>query len=377
MSGKRMKELDNIGLRHGRDPSSGLVLGIIYSLSQERPYVSPFRDKMWELHIQELLAFKKAHGNCEVPVSIKDKSNLAKWVRGIRDSNTTKRMSGKRMKELDNIGLRHGRDPSSGFVLGIIYSLSQERPYFSSLHDKIWERHIQDLLAFKEAHGHCEVPVSTKDKSNLSKWVRDIRGSRARRRMRAARMEELDDIGLRHGRDPSTGLAYGVIALTKKIKQQTQNEGSSPKQEMREHVHAPQDFQDLDNGQFDDSLDTDDSEDGFVDGQFDDSLDTDDSEDAPQDFQALDNGQVDDSLDTDDSEDGFVSSGVSDGECMAPKVDRKKCLEEDFTKTDQPPKEVLSQVRMVDLFDAGPMFKPQDLQHYNSVTLISCQQSTA
>jgi hypothetical protein len=86
---------------------------------------------------------------------------------------------------------------------------------------------------------------------------------------------------------------------------------------------------------------------------------------APQDFQALDDWNHDDSQDNDDSEDGFVSSGARVGENMAPEVDRKKCLEEDFTKTDQPRREVPSQVRMVDLFDAVPMFKPQDLRHYS------------
>jgi hypothetical protein len=44
-------------------------------------------------------------------------------------------------------------------------------------------------------------------------------------------------------------------------------------------------------------------------------------------------------------------------------VDRKKCLEEDFTETSQPQREVPSQARTVDLFDATPMFKAQDLQH--------------
>jgi hypothetical protein len=183
--------------------------------------------------------------------------------------------------------------------------------------DKKWKRHIQELLAFKKTHGHCEVPMNYRENRNLAKWVREVvRGSRTARKMSAERMEELDNIGLRHGRDPSTGLAFGIIDSAKKISQQTQKEGSSPQKKMEEHAHVH----------------------------------------APQDFQTLDNGHCDD---------GFVSSGVSDGENMASKVDRKKCLEEDFTKTDLPRGELPSQVRMVDLFDAVPMFKAQDLQHYS------------
>jgi hypothetical protein len=73
------------------------------------------------------------------------------------------------------------------------------------------ERHMLELLAFKKAHGHCEVPVNYKENPNLAKWVRTIRGSRTTRKMSAERMKELVKIGLRHGRDPSTGLAFGMI----------------------------------------------------------------------------------------------------------------------------------------------------------------------
>jgi hypothetical protein len=191
-------------------------------------------------------------------------------------------------------------------------------------YDKNWKSYIKELLAFKNAHGHCEVPVNSKENSDLGKWVLFIRGSKTPNKMSAERMEELDNIGLRHGRDPSTGLAFGIIDSTKKISQQTQKEGSSPQRKIGEQVLH-----------------------------------------APQNFQALDNGQFDDSLDTDDPEDGFVSSGVSHGENMEPKVDRKKCLEEDSTKTDQPRREAPSQVRMVDLYDVVPTFKAQDLQHYS------------
>ncbi len=322
-------------------------VGFIYDSEQDR----------WENHIKDLLEFKNTHGHLGVPKhyrfekkSFERNSSLMKWVYYIRSEKLHK-LSPERIKDLDQLGFQHGRDASTGLLIAkparrgkgkgtskknwekntaALCDSQAERGY-----DKKWKQHIQEPLAFKKAHGHCEVPVNTRGNSNLAEWVGAIRHSKTTRNMSAERMEELDNIGLRHGRDPSTGLTSGIIDSTKKLNQQTQNEGSSPKQEMREHVHAPQDFQ------------------------------------------ALDDWNHDDSQDNDDSEDGFVSSGARAGENMAPEVDRKKCLEEDFTKTDQPRREVPSQVRMVDLFDAVPLFKAQDLQHYNCVTLISCQRRTA
>jgi hypothetical protein len=295
-------------------------VGFTYESQQDR----------WESHIKDLLDFKNTHGHVGVPRNyVKRNRSLVTWCYFLK-SQKLRKLSRERIEELDRLGFKHGRDASTGLLItkptrggkGTSKKV-WEKSTAALCHSQAetWKRRLQEPLAFKKA-----------ENPNVAKWVDAIRGSKTTGMMSAVMMEELDNIGLRHGRDPSTGLAFDS---TKNIKQETQNEGSSPQQEVREDVHAPQPFQ------------------------------------------ALDNGHREDSRDNNDSKDGFVSSGVRDGENVGPKVDRKKYLEEDFTKTDQPPREVLSQVRMVDLFDAGPMFKPQDLQHYNSVTLISCQQSTA
>jgi hypothetical protein len=196
-------------------------------------------------------------------------------------SNALYKLTPAKMKELDKLGFQHQGDAITGLLnMSPLYESTAK-----SCYDKRWRLHVQELKAFKKAHGHCEVPVNMKENSNLVKWIRSTRGSRNARKMSAERMEELDSIGFRHCRDPSAGLGFDFIDSTKKISQQTQKEGSSQQRKLMEHVRAPQDFK------------------------------------------ALNNGHCDD---------GFVSSGVSDGENMAPKVDRKKCLEEDFMKTHQP-----------------------------------------
>jgi hypothetical protein len=266
---------------------------------EEVGFILESKNERWKRHIKELLVFKNVHGHFRVNSSYKENLPLVRWVDVIR-CNPLYKLSPSKVKELDKLGFHHRRDASTGLLNMAALRDSQKKKAVCC--DKKWKLHIQELLAFKKSHGHCEVPVNMKENLNLAKWVRSIRGSRYSRVMSAKRMEELDNIGLQHGRDPSTGLGFDIDSR-KKIRRKR-----------RKHVHVPQDFQ------------------------------------------ALNNGHCDD---------GFVSSGVSDGEIiMAPKVDRKKCLEEDFTKTDQPRRELPSQVRMVDLFDAVPMFKAQDLQHY-------------
>ena len=34
-----------------------------------------------------------------------------------------------------------------------------------------WESMYEALAAYRQAHGHCRVPLSTRDHSSLSQWV--------------------------------------------------------------------------------------------------------------------------------------------------------------------------------------------------------------
>jgi hypothetical protein len=152
----------------------------------------------WENHIKALLDFKNAHGHFDVPSSsYKENSSLTRWVACIR-SNAAWKLSPARIKKLDKkLGFQPGKDASTGIpsVIPGTASLAHQAKGTSKEkwgenmaalcdsqakngHDENWKRHIQQLLAFKKAHGHYEVSVNYKDNYDRAKWVRTVRGSK-------------------------------------------------------------------------------------------------------------------------------------------------------------------------------------------------------
>ena len=59
--------------------------------------------------------------------------------------------------------------------------------------DTMWNQRYEELLYFKEKHGHCRVPQRTSGKLGL--WVRSMR-STARRPKCKEKMEKLKAVGL-------------------------------------------------------------------------------------------------------------------------------------------------------------------------------------
>ena len=118
----------------------------------------------WKNRFQQLVAYKLAHGDCNVSKSYKDKS-LHAWVRtqreGKKDFDKKKpgcRMTQERVDALNSIGFQ--------WVVG-------HQP-----NDAAWEEMFQALMQYKQQHGHTRVSAS--DNKQLYKWVLN---QRARRRL--------------------------------------------------------------------------------------------------------------------------------------------------------------------------------------------------
>src|SRR5204863_292501 len=58
-----------------------------------------------------------------------------------------------------------------------------------------WERRFADLLAFKAAEGHCNVPSNYEPDRSLAVWVFNCRRQRKLGSLSAERIERLDAIG--------------------------------------------------------------------------------------------------------------------------------------------------------------------------------------
>ena len=86
---------------------------------------NPLKEQ-WNDWIEQFLAFKEKQGHCIVPNSF---SGLGRWVANIR-------------RRMDNLSEYRKRQLEA---IGFIWN-----PF-----DEQWGRWIDQLLAYKEAHGHC------------------------------------------------------------------------------------------------------------------------------------------------------------------------------------------------------------------------------
>jgi hypothetical protein len=106
-------------------------------------------DTLWEEMCKLLVAYKKHHGDCNVPRSWRQNEHLAKWVDKIRHRKA--QLSPNRIKQLDGLGFDW--DP----------------------HNTYWEQMYERLAAYKKQHGHCNVPREWKQDQLLSTWVTNQR----------------------------------------------------------------------------------------------------------------------------------------------------------------------------------------------------------
>jgi DNA-binding TFAR19-related protein (PDSD5 family) len=123
----------------------------------------------WEFWFGLLEQFKEAEGHCRVPKGLKlDGFNFGNWVGTQRNRKDT--LSPERIKRLDD----------KGFVW--------------DAYAEAWEEGFSKLLQFKEAEGHCRVPVTFKlNGFNLGAWVSTQRSKK--NSLSPERRQRLDDIG--------------------------------------------------------------------------------------------------------------------------------------------------------------------------------------
>ena len=99
-------------------------------------------DAAWEGKFQQLAAYKEEHGHCNVPQGGTDA--LWIWVKDQRQRKDT--LSVDQVRRLEELGFKW------------------------NLHEAAWEEKFQQLKAYSEENGHCDVPQRGTDAA-LGKWV--------------------------------------------------------------------------------------------------------------------------------------------------------------------------------------------------------------
>lgn len=116
-----------------------------------------YQNEQWNRAFDELLEYRKAHGNCQVPHGYKPNRPLSRWVKRQRyqyklmKEGKPSTMTEERIRRLESVG------------------------FVWDSHNTIWERRIADLEEFRRHHGHVTVPTSYKQNTKLATWVKQQR----------------------------------------------------------------------------------------------------------------------------------------------------------------------------------------------------------
>ena len=136
-------------------------------------FVWDLLEAQWEEMFGLLVAYKDKHGDCNVPAKEEYRGeNLGIWVNTQRQSKKKDNLSTERFQRLEGIG----------FVWD---------PF-----DAQWEEMFGLLIAYKDEHGHCDVPLSTVYRGeNLGSWVQHRRADKKNGELSEDRIKRLDEIG--------------------------------------------------------------------------------------------------------------------------------------------------------------------------------------
>ena len=129
--------------------------------------------------------YKEKHGDCNVPKGCAANTQLANWVDKQRQNyqlrNKSKKswMTEERIAKLNNIGFEW------------------------VCNEDAWETRFTQLVAYKEAHGHCNVPKNYGPNKQLGTWVNkqrqnyQLRNKGKKSSMTEERIAKLNEVGFK------------------------------------------------------------------------------------------------------------------------------------------------------------------------------------
>lgn len=104
-------------------------------------------DDTWDRRFSELQEFKKVHGHCNVPRSYPVNPQLDLWIRRQRNYLGQDKLEAEKVQRLEE--------------LGFVWEVKKTH----------WEDNFSELKIYKNAHGHCNVPLGYAGDPQLATWV--------------------------------------------------------------------------------------------------------------------------------------------------------------------------------------------------------------
>jgi hypothetical protein len=144
-----------------------------------KPY--PQAEQLWDQRLAELVAYKQRVGDCLVPHHSATEPHLGEWVYHQRKYQREGRLSPERFARLSEIGFAWECPAPPGVS---------------------WEQRLAQLAAYKERHGHCNVPHEWSEDPGLGQWVATQRKNRKQGRLTPERVRQLLQLGFQWNRLP-------------------------------------------------------------------------------------------------------------------------------------------------------------------------------
>lgn len=141
---------------------------------------------VWDERYQELVEFKAKHGHCDVPVVYPENSKLGWFTKNMRTQRKAGALSAEKIAKLDAIGFawvstRKATPPQNRNGI--------QEPLTSS-----WKKSFDELVAYRTAHGDCDVPVKWKGNPQLGGWAAAQRALKKSGKLHAERERLLNEI---------------------------------------------------------------------------------------------------------------------------------------------------------------------------------------
>jgi superfamily II DNA or RNA helicase len=133
---------------------------------EEIGFIWDTNEDLWDKMYMELLQFKDRYGSCLVPETYK---SLRKWTIRQRELFRNGTLSPEREKKLESVG------------------------FLWNPFDDSWNEMYEELVKYKEKHGHCIVTI--KENEKLSRWVTFQRVTYKKGNLETSKKSSLDSLG--------------------------------------------------------------------------------------------------------------------------------------------------------------------------------------
>jgi hypothetical protein len=157
-------------------------------------------DAGWEAQLAKLAAYKRRHGDCNVPRGWTEDPPLGRWVgtqrkfkKALDHGEPSEGMNAARVGRLDALSFAWQLSAAA---------ISKQNVREGSRDDAGWEAQLAKLKTYKQKHGDCNVPQCWAEDPPLGRWVgtqrkfkKALDRGEPSPRITAARVAKLDKLG--------------------------------------------------------------------------------------------------------------------------------------------------------------------------------------